>query len=79
MKQKVSITKMHEDDLVYLHPTLGRYIRNNYGLWIKNGELIKDCRFLARDRSLDEDSACLLIVKELWKSLKATHALRVVK
>lgn len=79
MKQKASIAKMNEDDLIYLHPTLGGYIRNNYGLWINNGELMKDCRYLAKDKCLDEDSASFLIVKQFWKSLKNTHMLRIVK
>lgn len=79
MKQKTSIAKMHEGDLHFLHPNLGKYIRNNYGLWIKNGELMKDCRYLAKDRNLDEDSASFVIMKELWKVLKSTHVLRVIK
>ena len=79
IKQRVSIAKLEEGGLVFLVPTLGRHIRDNYGLHIKNGALITDCRCVARDRSLDEDSASFLILKEFWKVLRKTHTMRVIK
>ena len=62
-----------------LHPTLGEHIVKEYGLGFKKGELIKDCRFMAKDKHLNENDAAVLIIKELWKKLRKTHALRVVK
>ena len=40
---------------------------------------MKDCRFMAKDKDLHENDAAALIVKELWKKLRKTHALRVIK
>ena len=79
MKQRVSISSLEEGNIVFIYPTLGRYIRDNYGLHIKNGALITDCRCRAEDRTLDEDSAAFLILKEFWKVLKKTHTMRVIK
>ena len=78
-KDKASIAKLEESELDLLHPTLGKYIREEYGLRFKKGELMKDCRFTADDKNLDENDAAAIIVKALWKKLRKTYALRVVK
>jgi hypothetical protein len=39
---------------------------------------MKDCHFMAKGKVIDEDAA-ELIINELWKKLRKTHALRVVK
>ncbi len=78
-KNKARIAKLKSHELEELHPTLGQYIREEYGLRFKAGELIKDCRFAAKDRNLDVDAAAVLIIKALWKKLRKTHALRVVR
>jgi hypothetical protein len=40
---------------------------------------MKDCRFMAKDKIIDEDVAAELIIKEMWKKLRETHILRVIK
>ncbi len=40
-KQKVKKTPIR--DLAYLHSTLGRKIRNGFGLWSGNKPLVADC------------------------------------
>lgn len=77
-KDKASVAKLKADELELLYPTLGTYVREEYGLRYRTGELMKDCRFMAKDRNLDADAAAVLIIKELWKKLRKTHALRVV-
>jgi len=57
---------------------LGKHIKEDYGLRFKKGELMKDCRFMAKGKVIDE-AAAELIIKELWRKLRKTHALRVVK
>jgi len=57
---------------------LGKHIKEDYGLRFKKGELMKDCRFMAKGKVIDEYAA-ELIIKELWRKLRKTHALRVVK
>lgn len=43
-KDSSKIAKMDDEDLVLLHHTLGRWIRNNFGLWGRNHpELMDDC------------------------------------
>ena len=78
-KVKIHIAKLEENELELLHSTLGKHIKEDYGLQFKRGELMKDCRFMAKGKVIDEDAAAERIIKELWKKLRKTHALRVVK
>jgi hypothetical protein len=58
------IKSMSEDDLTDLHFGLGQWIRNEFGLWAGNKELIKDCGVK------HEDDASGVIIKDLWRELK---------
>lgn len=79
MKEKSSISKIKEDELYMLFPTLGQYIINGFGLNSGNESLINSCRYMRRKYDIDGDEASKLIIKELWKKLKETHSLKVVK
>lgn len=78
-KDKTHIAKMEDNELELLHPILGKYILEKYGLGFKSSELLKDCRFMSKNSNLHEDNASAVIIKELWKKLRKTNALRVVK
>ena len=78
-KNKAHIAKLEKYELELLYPTLGEHIVKEYGLGFKKGELIKDCRFRAKDKLLNANDAAVLIIEALWKKLRKTHALRVVK
>jgi hypothetical protein len=69
---------MPEERLIELYPSLGLYIRNRY-LYPRNEKLLEACRSTAMDKYLHWDQASLVIIKELWKRLRETHRLRVVK
>ena len=79
LKDKVSFANMEEEDLIFLHPTLGKYIRDKFGLWSGNEELMESCRSLLREEKIHEDSASLLIIEELRRKLRETHVLRPMK
>ena len=78
LKDKTKIAKMEEDDLIYLHPTLGAYIRDQY---LRNGNtpLIMSCIQKSGKEVMDEDGASMTIIHALWEHLIETHKLRVVK
>ena len=75
---KTSIARMEEHELVGIHPSLGTYIRTTFGLWSGNEALLQDCRSKIDKDDMHENEASSLIVRELWKQLRETHALRVV-
>jgi len=79
LKVKVILANMKEIDLISLHSTLGVYIRDNFGLWSGNEELMKSCRSLMGEEEIHEDSASQLIISKLWEKLRESHLLRVIK
>jgi hypothetical protein len=79
LKDKATIANMAESELSTLHSNLGKYIRNEFDLWSDNKALIASCIKISGDDSVDQDSASSIIIRELWKRLRTTHRLRVVK
>jgi len=79
LKFKVDLSKMDEGELVNLHFTFGVFIRNQFGLWNENTDLLNDCRKLSGIDFMNADDAAAFIIRQLWKRLRKTHRLRAVK
>ena len=54
-----------DDELSYLHLSLGTYIRNEFGLWAGNEALLNSCQSVADKESIDADEAATIILKAL--------------
>jgi len=78
LKDKSTIAKMSADDLNNLQFSLGLYIRNRL-FYPKNDKLLESCRQEAMDKYLHWDQAPRWIIKYLWKRLKESYKLRVVR
>ena len=79
LKFKVDLSKMDEGELINLHFTFGAFIRNQFGLWSGNEDLLNDCRQMSGITFMHPDDAAAFIIGELWERLSKTHKLRVVK
>jgi len=79
LEDKGIIKDMQEDDLTGLHISLGVYIRNEFGLWSGNNELMESCRSVSGVDELHEDSASAVIISELWRQLQKMPDLKIVK
>jgi len=79
LKDKVIIANMTYGELVDLNSNLGAYIKNIFRLRFGNDELMESCRFVTKNKKLNEDGACFAIIETLWKRLRKTHKMRVVK
>jgi hypothetical protein len=79
LKQKATIANMDESELIKLKPSLGKYILNKFDLGFGNEKLTKSCLTQANFPLHSEDDAAAVIVKELWRKLKETHKLRIIK
>ena len=79
LKDKVIIANMTYDELVDLNTNLGAYIRNDFRLWYGNRELMESCRFVSKNTQLNVDEASFAIIDAMWKKLRGTHKLKVVK
>jgi hypothetical protein len=79
LKDKTKIANMTENELMTLEFTLGSYIDNEFGIYTGNRDLRFSSKLLSGDVHLDPDYVSPLIIKELWKRLRESHKLRVVK
>jgi len=74
--EKEEVAAMTETDLIGLHFGLGMRIRNEFGLWHDNRDLLMDCqRIKYRDAadsylSIDPDDASVMIIWALWTRLR---------
>jgi len=76
LKSRMVIASMDLDDLVNLHSNFFEY----FDIWSgNNNELMESCRFISREPVDNEDDATAVIMAVLWKKLRDTHLLRVVK
>ncbi len=79
LKEKVNIAKMDKLDLDVLNMTIGPYIRDEFGLFEGNKQLLESCRILSGRNQLHMDVVPLIITRLLWAGLRRTHSVRVVK
>ena len=79
LKDKIKLANMDLNDLINLHTHLHVYFKNAFGLWSGNTELLASCRSISKEDVYIEDDATLVIIEALWKKLRETHVLRVVK
>ena len=55
----------NQKELVMLHSSMGRQIRNEFGLWDRNKDLLSDT-----GEAGDPDGASMVIIREYWESLQ---------
>lgn len=80
LRDRIVMSKLSEEELdssVYL--ALAKSIRKEFGLFSDNEPLIASCRsYMGRVYDRYEDPA-MVIIKELWKKVRGSHPLRLVK
>lgn len=60
------IRNTKKEDLINYHFSLGMYIRNQFGLWAGNYDLLKSCG----SEDMHPDDASMVIIKALWAKLQ---------
>jgi hypothetical protein len=78
-KDKNHIAHMEKNELYRLHPSVGHYIQRRFGLWSGNKELSASCDELSGEKGIGAEDASAVIIEEVWKRLRESHLLRVVK
>ncbi len=81
LEAKVSVTNYDMDEIRVLELVLGKYLRYKLDQLNETGneELITECIERSEDESLGDVVAAVFILKEIWKQLRETHRLKVVK
>ncbi|MFH2219261.1 MAG: putative molybdenum carrier protein [Pseudomonadota bacterium] len=79
LKDRTTLSNMSAEEVAALNRTLGKYVRDNFGLWRDNPALIESCRRISKTDVSNEDVASMVILIALWEKLRETHRLRVIK
>ncbi len=79
LKEKTIVANLMFEELGSLQKTLGRYIRDKFGLMIGNTGLMASCRFVSKKGIHSESEASAVIIDKLWDQLRKTHKLRIIK
>ena len=79
LKNRSTMANLREEELPSLQLTLGLYIKRQLDRWPHDDAFTASCIAASREESMDESSLTMVLIKKLWKKLKETHRLRVVK
>ena len=79
LKDKIKIANMDVSDLLDVGSNIHVYFKNFFGLWSGNTELLASCRSISNGNIYREHDVIRVVIKALWKKLRETHVLRVVK
>lgn len=63
-----AIKKFEHRDLIKLHFSLGRYIRNEYGLWDKTSNLENNLKDVVQSDHPDDIS--MYIIEKFWEHIR---------
>ncbi len=66
-EEKETVRNTPEEDLIKLHFSWGLNIRNEFGLWEGNNELIESCG------EFEPDGASSAIIDAVWRVLQAVE------
>jgi hypothetical protein len=79
LEDKVKIANMKLNDLLDLPANEHAYFKNALDLLFGNKALLASCRSISKEHVYNEKNAAFVILEALWKKLRQTHKLRVVK
>jgi len=71
--------QLHDNAPLPLQLNLGMYIRQQMPWWFTSEAFKRSCEEAAQEEGLDASNPPMVIIKKIWRHLKATHRLRIVK
>jgi hypothetical protein len=79
LKDRTLLANLREEEIAPLQLTLGLYIKKKLDIWLKDETLSHSCMQAAKKKNMDTSNMPMVIIKLMWKKLRDTHRLRVVK
>ena len=79
LKDRAAMANLTEGELAPLQLNLGMYIRQQLTLWSSSDAFNTSCHEAALEEGLDSSNIPMVIIKKIWRQLKKTHRLRIVK
>jgi hypothetical protein len=78
LKDRVMMANMTESEVLLLDSTLGRYLSEKINLWCRNPAFTESYKLFTGNKFEPVEASNVLLL-ELWRTLKITHKLRVIK
>ena len=79
LKDRTLMANLREEEIAPLQLTLGLYVKKKLDIWSQDATLYHSCVAAAEKENLDKSNLPMVLIKMMWKKLKDTHRLRVVK
>lgn len=79
LKDRTLMANLKAEEIAPLQLTLGLYIKKKLDMWSREPALYNSCVAAAEKEKLDKSNLPMVLIKMMWKKLKDTHRLRVVK
>ncbi len=79
LKDRTLMANLREEEIAPLQLTLGLYIKKKLDIWSQDTTLYHSCVAAAETENLDKSNLPMVFIKMMWKKLRDTHRLRVVK
>jgi hypothetical protein len=79
LKDRTLMANLKKEELAPLQLTLGLYIQKKLDIWSRDPTLYQACVASAEKENLDKSNLPMVLIQMIWKKLKDTHRLRVVK
>lgn len=79
LKDRTLMANLRKEELAPLQLNLGLYIRKKLDIWSQDATLYHACVAAAEKENLDKSNMPMVLIMLMWKKLKDTHRLRVVK
>jgi hypothetical protein len=79
LKDRILMANLREEEIASLQFTIGPYIKKKLDLWSQDATLGLSFAAAAEKEKLDRLNLPMVLIKMMWKKLKDTHRLRVVK
>lgn len=79
LKDKAMLANLTEDELDGLDASLGLYVQSRFNPGPENRSLLEACKKSADSPQLSDSEAVAVIIRALWRNLRKTYKIRLVK
>jgi hypothetical protein len=79
LKDRAQLANFRAEEIAALQLTLGLYIKAKLDFWSGRAGFDRSCETAAEEEKMDTSNLPMVLIKLIWKKLRATHRLRVVK
>ena len=79
LKDRTQLANFRVEEIPSLQLTLGLYIKAKLDFWSGRPDFDQSCEVAAEEEKLDKSNMPMVLIKLIWKKLRATHRLRIIK